>query len=78
MHTDTENLEHLRRLIRKELSGCNPMLWPEVCRLQSTEVGYKRIEEQIIELALAEAMPVGAAMAQLEQDLSHYSPQDDE
>ncbi len=71
MNTDAQNLEHLRRLIRMELSGCNTDLWPEVCKLQSTEAGYQRIEDEVIRLALNEGMPVGAAIAQIEQEFSH-------
>lgn len=74
MNTDTQNLEHLRRLIRLELSRCDNKLWPEICKLQSTKAGYQRIESEVIRLALDEGMPVGSAIAQMEQEFSHSQP----
>jgi len=76
MTTQQDNIQHLKRLIRIELEACNSDHWPEVCRLQSTPEGYDRIEEQIIQLAILEGMPVGPAIAQLEQDFAHDKPQD--
>ena len=64
-------IEHLKKLIRLELADCNQADWPEVCRMQSTPEGYRRIEAAIIQLALGEAMPVGAAIAQIESEFTH-------
>ena len=69
------SIEHLKRLIRLELADCNREDWPELCRIQSTPVGYRRIEAAIVRLALEEAMPVGAAIAQLEQEFTHSKDQ---
>ena len=66
-----EHIEHLRRLIRLELDRCRGDLWPNVCRLKQSEDGYRRIEDQVINLAKTEGMPVGSAIALLEQDLAH-------
>lgn len=69
------SIEHLKRLIRLELTDCNSEDWPELCGIQSTPAGYRRIESAIIQLALEEAMPVGAAIAQLEQEFTHSKDQ---
>ncbi|MBQ21701.1 MAG: hypothetical protein CMD31_13180 [Flavobacteriales bacterium] len=64
-------LSELKALIREELKDCDNNKWPHVCELQSTEKGYARIEEMIIRYAAKEAMPIGSAIALIEQELAH-------
>ncbi|HEY9084059.1 MAG TPA: hypothetical protein VIN73_12045 [Vicingaceae bacterium] len=44
--------------------------------MQSTEKGYARIEEMIIRYAAKEAMPIGAAIALIEQELAHIEDEE--
>jgi len=67
----TENIEALKTFIKEELADCNQKLFPKVCGLQSTENGYDRVEQMIIKLVAKEAMPIGAAIAHIEQELAH-------
>ncbi len=67
----SENIETLKAFIKEELSECNTKLFPKVCGLQSTENGYSRVEQMIIKLVAKEAMPIGAAIAHIEQELAH-------
>ncbi len=71
MKTVKENIQELRKLIKIELEDCNAELWPFVCEMQSTEKGYARIEETIIRLVAKEAMPIGSAIALIEQEMAH-------
>jgi hypothetical protein len=64
-------LSELKALIREELKDCDNNKWPHVCELQSTEKGYARIEEMIIRYVAKEAMPIGSAIALIEQELAH-------
>lgn len=73
MATAKENIDRLKRLIKAELDDCNYKLWPNVCSMQSTTTGYARIEEMIIRLVAKEAMPIGSAIALIEQELSHQT-----
>ena len=68
---DTKALEELKALIKEELATCNHKSFPKVCDLQSTENGYDRVENMIVVLVAKEAMPIGAAIAHIEQELSH-------
>lgn len=71
METAKENIQELQKLIKLELQDCNAELWPFVCEMQSTEKGYARIEETIIRLVAKEAMPIGSAIALIEQEMTH-------
>jgi len=70
MDTKT-NLNELRKLIKIELQDCDSNKWPYVCKMQSTPKGYARIEEMIIRYAAKEAMPIGSAIALIEQEMAH-------
>ena len=78
MPTPEENIKELRKLIKIELQDCNVELWPFVCEMQSTEKGYARVEETIIDLVAKEAMPIGSAIALIEQEMAHQSHQSTE
>ena len=66
-----QHIEEMRRLIREEISRCQPELRPNGCTLSQTEAGRKRIEDQILYYAITEGLAAGPAIALLEQDLSH-------
>ena len=61
----------LKKLIRLELSECDAEKWPNTCALQSTPEGYARIESLIIRHVAKEGMPIGSAIAFIEQELTH-------
>ena len=67
----TEHLETLKILIQEELAVCDTKLFPKICTLQSTEKGYDRVIQRIVKLVANEAMPIGAAIAHIEQELTH-------
>jgi len=71
MATDNHLIEELKELIDKELMDCNHVLWPKVCEMQSTEKGKIKLQEMIIRYVAEEAMPIGSAIALIEQELSH-------
>lgn len=71
MPTDKERIATLKKLIQIELGKCQSNLWPNVCELQGTEQGYHRIEGMIQHYALEEAMPIGSAIALIEQEFAH-------
>lgn len=71
MKKTTNNLNELKELIKEELKDCDDNKWPHVCEMQSTEKGYARIEEMIIRYVAKEAMPIGSAIALIEQELAH-------
>lgn len=61
----------LKKLIKKQLDQCDYTKWPKVCELQTTTEGYKRIESMIINYAVTEGMPIGSAIALIEQEFTH-------
>ena len=67
----TDEIKELKQLIKLELKDCDYAKWPFVCQLQSTPKGYARLEEMIIRYVLKEAMPIGAAIAFIEQEFTH-------
>ncbi|MBN4062178.1 hypothetical protein JYU20_03165 [Bacteroidales bacterium AH-315-I05] len=71
MNKGKDHIWQLKQLIKIELEDCNSDLWPNVCKLRHAPGGYKKIEEMIIRLVSKEAMLVGAAIAHIEQELSH-------
>lgn len=72
MEIDREELiREARRLIGEELGECNAELWPNLCSLRSTKEGYERVEEMVFRYIVKEAMPIGAAIALIEQELQH-------
>lgn len=71
MATAKDNIKELRKLIKIELQDCDAKKWPFVCEMQSTEKGYARIEEMIIRYVAKEAMPIGSAIALIEQEMTH-------
>lgn len=64
-------MEELKMAIEEELKNCDSDLWPITCKLRSSEAGYKKIEKMIIGYVVKEAMPIGAAIALIEQELQH-------
>ena len=73
MTKEKQQLEALKKLISIELSACSSNTWPRVCQMQSTEKGYKIMEDMIVRLVALEGMPIGSAIAHLEQELTHQS-----
>ncbi len=72
MKLDTKaQLELLRSMIKEELGDCDSNLWPKLCTLRSTPSGYQKVEDTIIRLVATEGMPIGSAIAYLEQELAH-------
>lgn len=71
MKKEKNSLNELKELIKEELKDCDTTKWPFVCEMQSTEKGYARIEEMIIRYVAKEAMPIGSAIALIEQELAH-------
>ena len=68
---ENPQIEQLKKLIRLELSECNAEKWPNTCALQSTSEGYARVEAMIIRHVAKEGMPIGSAIAFIEQELTH-------
>jgi len=64
-------VEKLKTEINKELQDCDPKLWPMTCKMRADDEGYEKIEKMIILYVSKEAMPVGAAIALIEQELQH-------
>lgn len=69
METDIE--KKLKKAIAEELGNCNPKLWAEICELRTTEEGYAKIERMVVHYVATEGMPIGSALALIEQELEH-------
>lgn len=68
----SNNLQHtMKKLIRLELEKCRSDLWPNVCEMIATKKGYHRIEARILRHAANEGMPIGSAIALIEQEFAH-------
>lgn len=70
MTDQLDTIVELKKLIDIELKECKVDLWPGVCKMQSTQQGKTRLHEMIIRYA-AEGMPIGSAIALIEQELAH-------
>ncbi len=64
-------IEELKKAIKEEIGECDPLVWGKLCELRSTKQGYQRIEEMVIRLVASEGMPIGSALALIEQELEH-------
>lgn len=71
MNTDKDKIAAIKKLIKMELDQCQSDLWPNVCQLKSSEQGYHRIEDMILNYAAEEGMPIGSAIALIEQEFAH-------
>jgi len=71
MTKKAQQIAELKALIAEELGDCNEELWPRLCSLRQTEIGYLGIEEKVIRYVVKEAMPIGSALAFIEQELQH-------
>ncbi len=71
MKQDTDRYSKMQKLIKIELEKCNAKLWPNVCEMKTTTKGYEQLEKMIIEYAANEGMPIGSAIAQIEQEFAH-------
>ena len=71
MKRETKQLDELKKFIKVEHQNCNHDQWPKLCEMQSTEKGYKRVEDMIVRYVATEGMPIGSAIAHIEQELSH-------
>lgn len=69
-----EDLKALQHLIQEMLETCDTKNFPNLCKLQSTQQGYDRVTQMIVQLVAKEAMPIGAAIAHIEQELAHAQP----
>ena len=67
------SIQELKKLIQLELQECDSNKWQYVCEMQSTPKGYARIEEMIIRYVAKEGMPIGSAIALIEQELAHQN-----
>lgn len=67
-----QKIEELKKLIRIELGKCDKHNhWPKLCELRSTRLGLFKIEELVIRYVAEEGMPIGSALALIEQELAH-------
>jgi len=64
-------IEELKKAIREEIGECDPVVWGKLCELRATPQGYEKIEEMVIRLVAKEGMPIGSALALIEQELAH-------
>lgn len=64
-------IEELKKAIREEIGECDPIVWGKLCELRATSQGYEKIEEMVIRLVAKEGMPIGSALALIEQELEH-------
>lgn len=71
MEQNTDRAATMQKLIRIELQKCNSKLWPNVCEMKTTQEGYNRIEKMVIDYAANEGMPIGSALALIEQEFTH-------
>lgn len=71
MTDDQQRHTKMKKLIRIELDKCNDGLWPHVCELKTTPQGYQRIESMVMDYAAKEGMPIGSALALIEQEFAH-------
>lgn len=67
------SINELKKLIQLELQECDSNKWQYVCEMQSTPKGYAGIEEMIIRYVAKEGMPIGSAIALIEQELAHQN-----
>lgn len=71
MKDTTNRTATIKKLIKIELEKCNDKAWPHVCEMKTTQEGYQRIEKMIINYAANEGMPIGSAIALIEQEFTH-------
>lgn len=71
MEDRNQDLASLARLTEVELADCGPENWPHLCRLKSTPEGLEKIKSHVLRLCESEGIPVGTALALLEQDFTH-------
>ena len=67
-----QKIEELKKLIHIELGKCDQHnYWPKICELRTTQRGLQKIEDMVIRYAAEEGMPIGSALALIEQELAH-------
>jgi hypothetical protein len=64
-------IEELKAAIHEEIGECDPIVWGKLCEMRSTKQGYEKIEEMVIRMVAKEGMPIGSALALIEQELEH-------
>jgi len=62
-------IEQLRREIHLHLQQCDASHTPGVCVAIQTQAGYSRIENLIIDMAIAEGVSIGTAITTIETEL---------
>lgn len=62
-------IKQLKDLIRLFVENCTADTTPQICRVSQSTEGYIMIEESIIKKCIATGMPVGSAMAELDNEL---------
>ncbi|MEQ8624391.1 MAG: hypothetical protein RJQ00_06040 [Vicingaceae bacterium] len=67
----TALINELKKAIKEEIGECDPLVWGKLCELRATEKGYEKIEEMVIRMVAKEGMPIGSALAHIEQELGH-------
>jgi hypothetical protein len=73
---EPKEIIELKEVIAQELGNCNQSLWPKLCELRQSEKGYVQIEDMVIRYVALEAMPIGSAIAFVEQELQHAGIED--
>jgi hypothetical protein len=68
---DNALIEKLKKAIHEEIGECDPLVWGKLCELRATKQGYEKIEEMVIRMVAKEGMPIGSALALIEQELEH-------
>ena len=61
--------QQLRLIIRDELSKCNEVVTPNICKRITTREGYKEVEDLVINYAIHNNMSVQSAISQLDMEL---------
>lgn len=69
MESDLE--EKLKEAIKAELGECDTKLFPSICELRTTDEGYAKVERMIVKYVAVDGMPIGSAIALIEQELGH-------
>ena len=68
---DKTLIEKLKQAIQNEIGECDPIVWGKLCELRATKQGYQKIEEMVIRYVAKDGMPIGSALALIEQELEH-------
>ena len=68
---EPREIKELKEIIAQEMGSCNEGLWPKLCEFRQSTKGYEQIQDKIIRYVAQEGMPIGSAIAFVEQELEH-------